>query len=501
MRRSLVGLALLILSLVVGAAVIQRAGNWKEYHYVGTELKVDLAAPDAVIRTASLAQLPRDVLKAPMARDVLTEDLAFYYEQHEDRLGLNGALKRMAFEHDQGLSDRIFASALNEPAELAFWRDGRGALRHYAVVIRRNFIAQVLQQAAQIALKDEQLKLAGEIDLGGAPVKAFALQINPRRTLLLLGQGDRLILLSDPGLLFDAKNKANPAAVAAVRNWLTQEGALSNAFALDGKATHTLAIGKRALALGYGDFVKGFKGLRLDYTQTWSTSLWLTEGQTLPAGNLALWQSAPANPAACVATPVDWTGVARVIREAEAGPALPDAAVLAALDGAGLACWYAESRLYTPLFIARLPQSAPRRDEALQALAAWAIKAKKSDTRGGAKIWQHDGAMLAARGDIVVFSPDGELVKKTLDTLARAHPNVADQLPASDALLALLTPRAVSAMAGREITDIVKRDADRLAVVQTHLPPKLRALSTYPPQRLLLSGKGAGWQALEWQSQ
>lgn len=494
-------LGLFCISMAFGAVGYQRASNWKEFHFAGTRLKIDPGRPDAVIRTASLARLPRDVLKAPMARDVLTEDLAFYYEQHEDRLGIQGALKRMAYEHDPELGDRLLASALDEPAELAFWRDGRGALRHYAVVIRRNFITRLLQQAAQIALKDKQLKLAGEINAGGEPLKVFALEINPRRTFLLLGRGERLVLLSDPGLLFDAGNKPDPTAITAVRRWLEQDGALSSTFALDGKATHTLAIGKRALALGYGDFIGGFKGLRFDYTQTWSTSLWLDEGKTLPAGNLALWQNAPANPAACVTVPVDWAGVARVIREAESGPKLPDTSVLAALEGAGLACWYAESRLYSPLFIARLPQSTPRRDEALQVLATWAIKAKKGSTRGPARIWQHDNAMLAARGDAVVFSPDGELVKKTLDTMARTHPNVTDQLPASDALLALMTPRAISTMASREITDIFKRDADRLAVVQTHLPPKLRALASYPPQRLLLPAQGRGWQALAWQAQ
>jgi uncharacterized protein YfaA (DUF2138 family) len=495
-------LAVLAVSAAVAlAAAVEHAANWKPFQYPGTLLKVDLTRPDAVIRTASLARLPRDLLRAPIARDVLTEELAFYYEQHEDRLGLAGALKRMAFEYDLGLGDRILASALNEPAELAFWRDGRGALRHYAVVIRRNFVAQVLQQLARVAANDAQLKLAGEIPSSSGKLKVFALEVNPRRTFLLVGQGDRLVLLSDPGLLLDGKQKANKLAAATVVRWLEEERPLSTAFALDGTATHTLAIGKRAMALGYGDFIGDFKGLRFDFNQSWSTSVWLAEGKSLPAGNLQLWQSAPANPAACVAVPVDWPGVARVIREAESGPELPDATVLSALSGAGLVCWYAESRLYSPLFIARLPQSAPRRDAALQALAGWAISAKRGSARGEAKVWQHKGAMLASRGDLVAFSPDGELVKKMLDTLARSNPNITDQLPASDALLALVTPRTFSEMAGREITEVVKKDANQLAVVRTHLPPKLRALASYPPQRLVWAGKGSGWQPLEWQAQ
>ncbi|MGZ3159331.1 MAG: DUF2138 family protein, partial [Burkholderiaceae bacterium] len=88
----------LIVTATASAAIYQRGSNWKEFHFVGSRLKVDLAHPDALIRTTSLSKLPRDLLKVPIARDVLTEDLAFYYEQHEDRLGLSGAIKRIAYE-------------------------------------------------------------------------------------------------------------------------------------------------------------------------------------------------------------------------------------------------------------------------------------------------------------------------------------------------------------------------------------------------------------------
>ena len=224
----------LILVATGSTAAYQRGSHWKIFHYPGTRLMVDLGEPDALIRTTSLAQLPKDLLKAPVAKDVLTEDLAFYYEQHEDQLGLKGAIKRIAYEHELDWSDRLLAAVMDEPAEVALWRDGKGALRHFAIVMQRNALAKVMQQAAQVALKDTQLKFAAEIEHSAGKAQVLALEINPRRTLLLVTQGDRIIVLSDPGLLFDKDNKMVPEARTAVINWLTQQGTLTRIWALRG---------------------------------------------------------------------------------------------------------------------------------------------------------------------------------------------------------------------------------------------------------------------------
>ena len=53
-------------------------------------------------------------------------------------------------------------------------------------------------------------------------------------------------------------------------------------------------------------------------------------------------------------------------------PKLPEQG-LASLSGPGLACWYKESNLYSPVFIAKLPLSTANREATLQAMASWAI--------------------------------------------------------------------------------------------------------------------------------
>src|SRR5688500_4355479 len=114
--------------LVLAAALLwYRAVTWARFQEPVTGLAVDLAHPDALIRTQSLSQLPRELLKVPLAQDLLTEDLLFYYEEHPDRLGLKGSLRRIAYEHELGWGDELLAWVLDQPAEVALWRarDGR----------------------------------------------------------------------------------------------------------------------------------------------------------------------------------------------------------------------------------------------------------------------------------------------------------------------------------------------------------------------------------------
>ena len=549
----------LVFTVAVSAAGYQRGSNWKAFRYPGTRLMANLAQPDALILTTSLAQLPSDLLKVPLARDVLTEDLVFYYEQHENQLGLKGAIKRIAYEHELDWTDRILTTVLDEPAELALWRDGKGALRHFAIVMRRNALAKVIQEAATVALKDRQLTLAAEIESGDGKAQVLALEINPRQTLLLITQGDRLVVLSDPGLLFDSDSKVVPAARAAVADWLNSEGALARHFALDkarlaqtdgstAQPRHTLAVSARALALGYGTFLPGFKGLRFEFGESWSTHVWV-DPKNLPTtglGDAELWRAAPANPSACVLLPVDWQAARQVVNQADKKPLLPNSPLLAGIDGAALACWYKDSNLYSPLFISRHGKKLADRTAALQALTHWALTGtgatapsvaevggvtasaqdKKSAQKNSAApktpaaktpsdtmIWRTeraDGqdakvkqAAVAAHGAYVMFSPDTALVELALDTLARKNPSVADQMPVSNATLALITPRPLAAMAEQESFAALSSpgDANLLAAAQTHLPARMKALAAYPPYRLELAAKGkpqSGWQRVQW---
>lgn len=526
--------------LTVGAVGYGLTMSGKHYRYSGSRLMVDLGRPDALIRSASLSQLPRDFLKVPIAHDVLTEDLVYYYEQGEDRLGLNGAFKRIAYEHELDWSDKLLVSIFNEPAEVAFWRDGKGALRNYALVVRRNALAKVTEEAAKVAMKDSQLSVAGTIDTPDGKAKVYALTLNPRRTLLLIGQGDKLVVLSDPGMLFDLGDKVVPGAEAAIGQWLHEDGVLSHQFALEEgflgtKPTHTFAIGAPALSMGYSAFMPGFKGLRMDFGTNWSTSVWV-DPATLPKtglGDAALWKAVPANPSACVVLPLDWSGAQKVVTEAKNGPGLAEGAKLDALNGSALACWYGESTLYSPVFVVKVASGLGDRKASLQTLANWAVTQRDAKgnkvgpatmtEKGEVMQWrsatpvapdalaQHPKLMpaaLAARGDYVAFSPDGALVDLVLATLAHANPSVADQMPADDGTLALFTPTRLSPMVEQEALAALSsgEDSSLRDVAAAKLPPHMKALAAYPAYRLELPGSsrtlfgkvGSGWQHVEW---
>ncbi len=488
--------------LALSALAIQREGP--TFQYAGTRLRVDLTQPDAVVRTQSLARLPRDMLQVPLLHDLLSEDWAFYYQQHEDRLALGGFIKRIAYERKLDWSESLLLSALNEPAEVAFWRDGKGALRHYALMLRRNFVSRLMQQMAALGLQDVQLQRVLDMETGNGVAPVYALKLHPRRILLLISQGDRLVLLSDPGLLLDSNQRVVATSQAALLSWLHDDNSLSKKFSLvdAGRSTHTLAIGASALSLGYADLMSGFKGLRFDFGGGWSTAAWL-DGGGGRLGDAALWQVAPVNPAACLVLPVEWRTVKRVVNEAEKKP--PSAHALLALDGPALACWYADSKLYSPVFMARLAQALPNRAKALSDLADWALKGEGSVQGGQAanvSVWRgKQQAALAVSGQWVAFSPDGALVDKVLDTVAHTLPSVADQADTSNRTLAVLTPQSLSGMAEREMLQALNGEGSLLTVAQSQLPTRLRTLNRYPPYLLELQGNGrSGWQSVGWLS-
>src|SRR5438552_987281 len=75
------------LMLLPAALVTYRKVGWAQFGGSVKPITIDAAHPDAMIRTRSLSALPHDLLKIPLAHDLLTEDFVFYYEQHPDRLG------------------------------------------------------------------------------------------------------------------------------------------------------------------------------------------------------------------------------------------------------------------------------------------------------------------------------------------------------------------------------------------------------------------------------
>lgn len=381
--------------LLLGLAValpVTAAGlfAWLEYEPQGERqlveanyLGLDLARPDVLIESASLSRLPRDVLKVPLLRDTLTEDLVFYYENNADRLGLTGSLRRIIYEHDLQLRDNLLDELLDQPAEVALWRDAGGRLRHFVVLIQRGGLAKVLEPLAKVALDDTQLSQAGEFMVDGAAVPFYRLRYNGDRSILFASHGDQLLLMSSTDMLFgpapqpevdedapvavDENNQPIPieppppglakVSAEAAEALLAGQHPFPERFGLGerGALGQRVTLGADFLALGYRRFLPAFAGLRFELNDKgWGSFLALDEVEGQGAFDFApVWRAMPMGASACVALPVAPGLPERLLTKVGAEPKA--AAELAAqLSGSAGLCWYPDSRLHSPLLVGTL---------------------------------------------------------------------------------------------------------------------------------------------------
>lgn len=522
LRRTLIGAG-----VVTAAVVAYGAWGWHRMADVNS-LGLNLDRPDALIVTRSLSTLPRDLLTVPLAHDLLREDFLFYYEQTEDRLGLKGSLRRIAYEHDLAWGDQLLRMVLDQPAEVALWRDADGSLKHYAIAVSRSQLGRLIAEAGKVALKDTQMSLAGELKVDGDRINVYALQYAYEKTLLFAAHGDRMIILSHPGMLYGGKDNkdGDHAAEAVVASLLANDAGkqqrFHSQFHLEPKtgSGHSIAVKADFLSFGYQPFFGALQALRFDFDQGHWQSRVLIDAAKLKQGGYdshALWQTLPYNPAACFTVPVDWTATAALFKRfgADQSPALSDM-----FQGPAAACWYGTSRLHTPVFVSSFapgkPADATARAAQLGAVFSALIGGKgdvQKSSNAGVMRWQRkvSTAMgdttptLALAGDTLVFSADGALVDQVLAVKARHAPATADRLRDPAHVVGLIAPAALAKLVQTEAFDTLpaKDEPVLRAVADAHLVPRLDAIKNYPPYRMVLKQlptSGVAWQDLEWQA-
>ncbi len=521
---------MVVAGLAAGAVVAAGAvmlGAHKRFSGHINALGVALDAPAAYVATPSLTALSRDLVKAPVLRNLLTEDFAFYYETHEDRLGLAGAVKRVAFEHETTWRDDLLALALDQPSEAALWTDARGAARHWALAMTRDALARVIQGLGQLAASDAQLTLIADVPLATfamETVPVYALQLSPRRTLAIASRGNRVVVLSDPGLLFDDERKPDRKAATVLGALLSgdagDQALWRRHFGLAEPAgtAHTLVAGGDLLALGYQQFFPALQALRVDVTPGGAAlNTWVRQGSDWPASP---WAALPAQAAACAALPVNWVQARQVLTGAEgkrgagdAGPALAEMA--RSFDGPAAICWYGASQLHTPLLVAHASGPAPSA-ATLQAFMQWWLpnqaawspgdKAAIVDAPYGAKRQGEEvGYEMAFRraGDWWLFSPDAALVSRAEDAIARRYPSVADTLGAgAKTAIAVAAPSQVAELLRREALAVLPvEQADFRQAAETLLFPRLASFGKLAAAQAQPAGArdANGWTPLRWQ--
>lgn len=200
------GVLALFAAVAAGVRWIPAMGQVKPQPF-----RLDVSAPDALLLSRNLSQLPRDLLTVPLLRDTLTEDFVFYYEQNEDRLSLAGSLKRLAFEHQLSFGDELLGALLEQPAEVALWKGPGGKLDHYLLSVRRGGLARMMELALKVAGSDRQLQKAGVLELEDGELPVYVFNYGAARQLFFTSRGERLLAATDAQLLLGPADEGREA--------------------------------------------------------------------------------------------------------------------------------------------------------------------------------------------------------------------------------------------------------------------------------------------------
>ncbi|CAE6903973.1 hypothetical protein R75471_03133 [Paraburkholderia domus] len=563
MKMSRKKIAILVVGLLVVAGVVIQA-VWRPFAHrkaAGTsEIVLDIHHPDAVIDSEALSHLPRDILRVPLLHDVLTQDFVDYYESNDTRLSAEGALRRLAFEHQFDWRDELIRRVFDEPAHVLLWRSPDGRLGYWVMSMRRNGLAKLLQGFGNVAASDSQLSQVARLS-GDVPV--YALKLAVGRTILFAAKDDRLVVLSAPGVLLDAKGSLLGERADAVSEMLSSgRDDAARAYRLDAPGDapkgHRLVVSANYLSFGYQAFFSGIDALRFDFSPNgnsaakWQTSALIEPGKLPQEWKSAdLWRALPANPAACTSLPADWKEVSGLLGKVASVGA---AEIGDQLAGPAAVCWYAKSTLIAPVFVARVKTQDAASVAALKTslsktfgdvVGAYEAKAAKSsdadpgyrrlpvtqhDQGAGVTVWQRpvsarSGTALSSKASFasqlsaeryfpvtlalahgyLIFSPDSRLVDDTLAVLDKRYPALADTLAPQRLARTILTltPSSAAALIEREAGAALPADQEAVFrnASRTHLVPKLHALAHYPPVSLTLPQNLPGstaWVPVEW---
>lgn len=320
---------------------------------------VNLSRPDALIVTKSLSELPRDILKQPLLKKLLTEDFVFYYESSEGFLGLKGTLRRIAYENNLTLADEVLSYVLRAPAELALWKSYDGKLNQFMLVLKRPGLGELLEMAAKVAAKDSQLTMQGEQKVAGVgKVSIYKLRYSHNDELFFGGFEGQLYVFSNPEITLpspeDLKKWREDAKTNFGKN--KNDGVFSLALEPeDDTSKHAIYLSAAYLSFGYQAFFPVLEAIKFRYARgEWEAyALTGSAAVNLAVDPSLLWAAAPRSPSVCIALPVDFLKVEDLLKLVYTDKQKEISALAGTLKSPVGICWYPQSALYTPLIIAK----------------------------------------------------------------------------------------------------------------------------------------------------
>lgn len=512
------------------------------------DLGVDVLKPDVLIDSLSLSKLPADILSVPFLKNTLTEDFVFYYQNNADKLGLMGSLQRIVYEHHLTLKDSLINELLDQPAKIALWRDRKGKLNHFIMVIHRGGLAKMLEPLAHVVASDSQLSKASPetIRVGSRDIALYKLRYNGQKSLLFASDGDKMVLLSGEGFLF--KGDQQVADTTALLNDLFHDKQPWNeGFSLPSAAGNEaknalqqrISVRSSYLAMGYQRFIPAFEGVRFDKdAKGWHSYLALNgsdESEETSLDFSPVWQTMPSGAGLCVALPLSRRMPAYMLRHAGITPEVSQQIGDQFSGTAGL-CWYPQSRLYSPLLVAQLTDAPGKSwDDSLATLFGQFVgkpsQPVEATNDNGVQRWQREipsryapypasqshhpdaagrffRVSLAHYQQTVVFSLDDTLVDNAMRTLRKNFPPMSDVLPAKNTTALYFAPARLADIFKQEAYSSLPQEMEPVFynAAQTLLYPRLAALAKEPAYAVTLP-QGADvesaphWVSLQWLAQ
>ena len=382
-------------------------------------IHIDMAKPDVVIQSDSLNQLPSKLLTIPVIKDILTQEVVFYYQEAPAKQSLQGALQRLVFDHNLRFEDRIIDKMLARKGDVYVWKGHTNKPDHWLFVGNSNAFSTVSEVLAKVALDDSQLTQVDTLKVDGDKIPLYALTYQGK-TGLFAATSERVMFLSDAGMLMDLKSKPAKALQLEAKIDTDTDGnekvtplPMPKAEKPEGKlmseradmvakllskrpenqqtinqglglskatqSQHSVYFSAAMLTLSYQDFMGGFQGSRFEFDgSTWQQAIAL-KPSLLPNhewNGKDLFAHMPHNAAFCANAPIEWNSLNT---QAKKLPTATDALSLAQFNNPVLACWYAGSPAAAPLFVTKLPKTEQREAQlaALQQVFSDAIGAKE----------------------------------------------------------------------------------------------------------------------------
>jgi uncharacterized protein YfaA (DUF2138 family) len=469
-----------------------------------TPIKIDIAKPDALIITRSFSQLPSDLIKHSFIKDLIDKNIFNFYQNNASLLGLRGAIKRISFEQNTTVLDKLLKFAFNKPAEIAFWKGHNGQLEYFMLVFKNSGTLGLSEKLAWLAEKDDRLNFIGRRLFGPNKFSTYELKYTGNRTVFISFSSDNIFVYSHQGIALPEKNVQEGwiPKIQEIFGFKSEVGVFAPLFGVSDKSMkHSLIINTAYLSFGYQRFFPSIMAVRFDLKEDLLKTFVLTgknENKDV-ANSSIIWKALPLNPSLCLALPIDPT-------EAKTGfnsfdPEIRNKlfGVFDAIESSTAICWYPGSKFYTPLFIVKSRGLESKIEDISYIFneLIGSLEAKVETNRyhkpfpvefkdlAGGRIWTRNVSSpfgllsnsgeninkmrfkkylkvtLAYYKEYLIFSPDHELVRNSIEILEKRYPPISDSLPKSNTnKLLILNPKEFSELLKKSILEGLPSNKD-----------------------------------------